>query len=375
MRTCFNTRYEVAHLWAHQLQPEARYSGSNFYFVGDTIYSYGYHFPLGKVVYNRQGDRAYILNPDKYSATTAKHQGDVYRSLSDSDRIFYNSNCISPYIADKYLGGYDDAIGFVLSKCHKIIEFMNKQRRARVSDYSSSILKLLWEIKSWINFWELDKRQKWSVDSNGTTGKFKPTIFQLFETKDIYTISEKLDYGSEEIECFCEIHKHGLLANRIDSFLITSFIQEWFNETIQTTLTQKREEQLKAHEKLLRREIRTRLQKDRERLEKWHNNEAYSFSPSDDFIDKCKWHTALRINKKQDCIETSKKIFISFEEAHRLWKLVARFEKTGRFTHQLAIDINGCQWKFNGYKNHILTAGCHKIPFCECERIAKLMGW
>ena len=34
MRTCFSSPSEVAHLWAHQLQDEARYSGGNFYFHG-----------------------------------------------------------------------------------------------------------------------------------------------------------------------------------------------------------------------------------------------------------------------------------------------------------------------------------------------------
>jgi hypothetical protein len=35
----------VAHLWAHQSQDSAR-NGGNFYFEGDTLYSYGAHFPL-----------------------------------------------------------------------------------------------------------------------------------------------------------------------------------------------------------------------------------------------------------------------------------------------------------------------------------------
>jgi len=35
----------VAHLWANKSQDSARESGGRFYFVGDTIYSYGAHFP------------------------------------------------------------------------------------------------------------------------------------------------------------------------------------------------------------------------------------------------------------------------------------------------------------------------------------------
>ena len=36
----------VAHLWAHKSQDFARNPCHNFYFHGDTIYSYGSHFPV-----------------------------------------------------------------------------------------------------------------------------------------------------------------------------------------------------------------------------------------------------------------------------------------------------------------------------------------
>lgn len=63
------------------------------------------------------------------------------------------------------------------------------------------------------------------------------------------------------------------------------------------------------------------------------------------------------------------------EEAKRLWTVVKAFENGHQFQHELALDMNGHRWAFNRYENHILTAGCHKIPFSECERIANLMGW
>ena len=42
----------VAHLWANKSQDSARESGGRFYFVGDTIYSYGSHFPIARHVEN-----------------------------------------------------------------------------------------------------------------------------------------------------------------------------------------------------------------------------------------------------------------------------------------------------------------------------------
>ena len=43
---------EIPHLWAHRTQDEARNRQGNLYFTGDTIYSYGSHFPIARHVAN-----------------------------------------------------------------------------------------------------------------------------------------------------------------------------------------------------------------------------------------------------------------------------------------------------------------------------------
>ena len=62
----------VAHLWAHKSQDFARNPGHNFYFHGDTIYSYGSHFPIARHVENKRG-QAVLLTTRTYSVTTAGH--------------------------------------------------------------------------------------------------------------------------------------------------------------------------------------------------------------------------------------------------------------------------------------------------------------
>lgn len=61
---------EVAHLWANQSRDRA--SGSHFYFEGDTIYSYGSHFPIA-----RHYKGAVLFTSGSYSVTTAKHKSFV----------------------------------------------------------------------------------------------------------------------------------------------------------------------------------------------------------------------------------------------------------------------------------------------------------
>lgn len=48
---------------------------------GDTIYSYGKHFPLAR----RNADGTFWVNPDKYSVTTSKHQSMVRGAIARSN--------------------------------------------------------------------------------------------------------------------------------------------------------------------------------------------------------------------------------------------------------------------------------------------------
>lgn len=52
----------VAHLWAHEQEESA--SGSNFFFEGTSIYSYGHHFEVGRIVKNKQGKLQEYLSPE-----------------------------------------------------------------------------------------------------------------------------------------------------------------------------------------------------------------------------------------------------------------------------------------------------------------------
>jgi hypothetical protein len=89
MKTVFPTN-EVAHVWANQLQDNARNSGGNFYFEGKTIYSYGRHFPIAVLT---GGNNHYCLFTTRsYSTTTSKHIHEV-RSAASHKEIIY---CLNP---------------------------------------------------------------------------------------------------------------------------------------------------------------------------------------------------------------------------------------------------------------------------------------
>jgi hypothetical protein len=83
MKHVFNgkERSQIAHLWMNKKQDHARDSRESFYFRGDTIYSYGSHFPIARHVRNSRGEDAVLMTTDTYSNTTAKHISMVRSAL------------------------------------------------------------------------------------------------------------------------------------------------------------------------------------------------------------------------------------------------------------------------------------------------------
>ena len=92
MKTVFSDVSQVTHLWANQLQDNAKNSGHNFFFSGKTIYSYGYHFPIAKHVTNDNGQSCVLFTERSYSLTTAKHISVVRQAVNHKDIVY----CYSP---------------------------------------------------------------------------------------------------------------------------------------------------------------------------------------------------------------------------------------------------------------------------------------
>jgi hypothetical protein len=68
----------------HRINDGENVSGkcSSVFAEGDTVYSYGYHYPLLFPVQKRDGSRVWVVNTSGYSNTTAKHISWA-RSLAD----------------------------------------------------------------------------------------------------------------------------------------------------------------------------------------------------------------------------------------------------------------------------------------------------
>lgn len=72
---------EVAHLWANKSKSNAN-KGSHFFFRGDTIYSYGYHFAIA-----RHYKGVVLFTLADYSSSTARHKS-LVRSACSHLKVF-----------------------------------------------------------------------------------------------------------------------------------------------------------------------------------------------------------------------------------------------------------------------------------------------
>lgn len=377
MRTTFTNKREVAHLWAHQMQEEARYAGGNFYFYRQTIYSYGEHFPCGRITYNRKGDKAYILNTNRYSNTTAKHMVIVRGSTPGGAREFESQGCQAPYVYCKLNYGYDLAIRYILHELQHIVELMGKHHQAIYKDYTFQCYDHCLNIRRWIAFWELDKRQKWFVKKYPCEPRIMPSVFQLFDAN----LSKLQDYNNMVpnlaacMACWKLFNSRGMFTTFYHSDanptnqVIGCIINEWFGEEQQAVISEaKKRMEANAHRRLLAKN-RERIKRCKVNLQEWYNHTINSL----DIPDLLGWNAALRVDG--DNITTSKGISIPMEEGKRLWKAIQMMEKSGKLKREIALDIHGHKWKFDGYESHVLYAGCHAIPFSECQFVANQMGW
>jgi hypothetical protein len=100
-------------------------------------------------------------------------------------------------------------------------------------------------------------------------------------------------------------------------------------------------------------------------------NDAESYNDSrDDSEFFFGGNVLLRLNLNKDKVETSKYIRIPVEICKKMWKIVAKWHENPSCFKSVEIDTKGSgKYTISSYEDDILTAGCHKIAYCEMERV------
>lgn len=134
---------QVAHLWAHQQQDRA--TGSNFYFEGDKIYSYGSHFCAGKIFAN-----IVLINSSGYSVTTSKHMGYV-RSAVFQDYIAV------PDPDPSYKGEHETNLKYLFDSAKKNLEQSFKRRKSNIHIATTDLATCAWYLANFDKYARLFK--------------------------------------------------------------------------------------------------------------------------------------------------------------------------------------------------------------------------
>ena len=348
----------VAHLWANEKEESAR--GSNLFFEGRSIYSYGYHFEVGRIVRNKCGEKAYLLNDKYYSSSTCKHQHCVRSAIPTGSKVFYVG----------YNMSNTGNMTFVTSKLESIKKAIGKYQKARTRLFYQDIWGVFRSIINYIEFFGMGTPKSLIKKSaNDWLGAKHELSWSPDKVKREYVRELKhifqvlLDYQSLEVLGTVNVVVDEICGegtwNRY-----TIRCQKWANGLggRRREVCERRQRECDARNKTLE-----------EQVQMWKSSEISQIYCNGIYFDNGQPNAWLRV--KNGIIETSKNIKIGRTEAERLWKLIKFFHNGGKFQHDMVLDTIGHKWKINSYKNDMLTAGCHRIAYNEMESIAKQLGW
>lgn len=145
----------VCHLWANQSQSHAKNSNGHVFFNDSTIYSYGSHFPMGRII-TRKGKRAVLLNCNSYSNTTSGHQSKVRYACRHITPRFN-----VPNIAKNHNNEIDHEANLAYYKDKIVKDAMSVSRARSNKDWKARNLQsLVNEANSYSQFFGLRKKFK-----------------------------------------------------------------------------------------------------------------------------------------------------------------------------------------------------------------------
>jgi len=79
-------QHTVAQRWVKQSHPKCK--TRTFFFKGDTIYSYGRHWPLGRIITLADSKRKVaLINDVFYSSSTSRHHSQAWSAAHDARNL------------------------------------------------------------------------------------------------------------------------------------------------------------------------------------------------------------------------------------------------------------------------------------------------
>ena len=112
-----------------------RGSSNSMFIDGNIIYSYGYHFPIARIV----NDNTVLFTNRGYSNTTAKHKSNVLNALMSNNYRIITVNNVTTRNKEENMKLLETDLTYL----------KEKQKRARKTDYSSQIQRAVKNINEY----------------------------------------------------------------------------------------------------------------------------------------------------------------------------------------------------------------------------------
>lgn len=309
---------EVAHRWANQTHKSGK--GSNFFFEGNVIYSYGYHFPIAQIYRTKSEKDVILVNSRVYSSTTGKHIRFTIGAIDDTkyDTIYV----ISPKEVTKgnalpYKYTHRDNIEDMVDN---LVNLLGLQRRALKRDYTRNLTKTLNSLVLYLE-----------------TFKCRSTAKEMLLKRYEWT-----DEGK-------------------------TILAEVLNST--DTLTLKFDELAKASEDKRKAQEKRKLDKDKSFVTEWKEG----LHAIDSLYNKTYGKSDL-LRLRNNKVETSKGIVIEKDVALQVYNVVEKVIQKGvnvTFKGDLKVGL----YKVDSIsKEGTIRAGCHLIKASEVLRVGKQLS-
>lgn len=302
---------EIPHLWANKIKERAKGRGSIF-FEGNTIYSYGYHFPIA--VHYKD---IVLFTLGSYSNTTTKHIYAVRSAASHLPKIY----CLLPEQASK--GNHDKNLQYWISNIRTEIAKLGKARKPEI--YAANIQGEIAELQKYMAFFKdakLSKEQK--------------TILKLAQSDDLKTVANELSAAETKIR---EAKEKRLRK----SWEIC--LQAWRDN-----------KELK--------DLPANVVKDYYEYRNTDDKTYLRVVPADRFT-----------KDSEPVIETSKQVTIPANVAQRVYNQYMERVKNGGCVNGDCGDWKVLEYQVKQATEDRFVIGCHDIEASEIKRIANLMNW
>ncbi len=166
MKTVFNNS-ECVHTFAQRTQNNGRTSNNNIFFKGDKIYSYGYHYELGRFL----DDKTILINDEGYSVSTAKHitlligatsqYKQYYRTKTDISIVYRDIMYLKKKLAKARKP--EIYISQIYSLWNSFNEYINERKRNELRDHKEYKEMLLF-VDSLQDETSMDDLRQWAKE-------------------------------------------------------------------------------------------------------------------------------------------------------------------------------------------------------------------